>query len=217
MSKAGDSKPSERGQSLVEFTIIIPLILMLLLVISEFGMMLNHHMSLEYATREGARTGAALVNGGGALGCGAGQSPNASQVDPRIIAAVQRVLDSSGSNINVANVIQIRIYSATSTGDVSGSSVNVWTYTPGAGPVVDGHQLNFSPSSVPWAACSRTNVINGSTPPGSIGVDITYTYSFETPLGSVMRLITGGMATSVAMTDRTVMQLEPTNLTLPAT
>ena len=64
-------------------------------------------------------------------------------------------------------------------------------------------------SSTNWAACSRSNAIVNNTAPGSIGVDLTYTYSFETPLGSVMRLITGGMASSVTMTDRTIMQLEP--------
>jgi len=59
----------EDGQSLVEFSMIITVVMLLLLGMLEFGFLFDHHLTLEYATREGARVGAALANGGGALGC----------------------------------------------------------------------------------------------------------------------------------------------------
>ncbi|MDR3632336.1 MAG: TadE/TadG family type IV pilus assembly protein, partial [Isosphaeraceae bacterium] len=61
-------RTGERGQSLVEFSMLVPLFLILLLGMLEFGIAFNHQLTLGYATREGARIGADLVNGGGPLG-----------------------------------------------------------------------------------------------------------------------------------------------------
>ena len=53
---------ARRGQSLVEFAISVPVFMLLLFGMLEFGFAFNHHLTLEYATREGARTGAALAD-----------------------------------------------------------------------------------------------------------------------------------------------------------
>ena len=108
----------KRGQSLVEFAMIITVVMLLLLGMLEFGFLFDHHLTLEYATREGARVGSALANGGGTLGCGAGQSPNAADVDKQIIAAVQRVITSPGSAVVPSRITEIRIYKANTTGGV---------------------------------------------------------------------------------------------------
>lgn len=191
---------SERGQSLVELAIIIPFLLFLVLGAIEFGFVFTNNLTMEYATREGARVGAALANGGGPLGCGAGQSPNRATVDPRVIAAVERVLESSGSPIKADQVLEIRLYKTTATGAESGTQVNVWRYTPNAGPTVDGTPLDFSPVSVGWQACSRVN----TQPADSIGVGLRYRYNLQTPF-----LQLSGV-TSLTMYDRTVMALNPT-------
>jgi hypothetical protein len=44
-----------------------------------------------------------------------------------------------------------------------------------------------------------------------VGVQVTYTYNFSTPLGSLIRLLGGTSAGSLTMTDRTVMALNPTS------
>lgn len=206
-----------RGQGLVEFALVLPVFLLLLLGMMEFGIAFNRQLTLEYATREGARTGAALVNGGGTLGCGSGQSPNAATVDPLIIASVERVLKEPSMDVPILRPIElpevqwIRIYEVTSTGTITGKS-NQWTYSPGAGPLVDGVRLDFVQGSATWSACSRSN----ASPPGSIGVSISYRYQFTTPLGSLQRFIAqfwGGTPPSqnyLSMTDKTVMQLNPT-------
>ena len=106
----------EEGQAIVELALIMPVFMLLLLGILEFGMAFDHLITISYASREGARTGAALVNGGGTLGCSAGQSPNAASVDAQVVAAVERVLTSPGSQVALSRVSQIRIYQATSTG-----------------------------------------------------------------------------------------------------
>ena len=184
---------------------IVVVIMLLILGMLEFGFLFDHTLSLSYSTREGARVGAALANGGGNLGCGAGQSPNAATVDPLIIGAVQRVMTSPGSPVRLDRVEEIRIYKATATGAQSGTQVNVWNYNAGGGPVVDGRALDFSATSVGWAACARSN----GAPPDSIGVTIRYRYNFVTPLAGIMRVLSPGTFDRVTVSDGTVMALNP--------
>jgi Flp pilus assembly protein TadG len=51
------SLKNHKGQSLVEFAIILPLLLLLVIGIIEFGMMLNSYLAINNAAREGARAG----------------------------------------------------------------------------------------------------------------------------------------------------------------
>ena len=60
---AGDRAPRARGQAMVEYAVAIPVFLLILLGMLEFGFAFSHHLTMEYATREGARAGAALANG----------------------------------------------------------------------------------------------------------------------------------------------------------
>lgn len=201
-----------RGQSLVEFTLIVPVFMLILFGMIEFGFVFTHDLTLEYATREGARAGAALDNGGGTLGCGAGQSPNWTTVDPLVIAAVERVLQSPGSQVVVSRVSQIVIYKANpTTGANDQGHQDVWTYSPGAGPIPQGstNHLNFVDPSYPnadaWQACSRSNAAPNID---SIGISVIYTYDFQTPLAGVLSFFGGGTST-LTITDKTVMQLNP--------
>lgn len=197
------------GQSLVEFAIVIPVFMLMLLGMLEFGLAFTHHQQLAYATREGARAGAALANGGGKLGCGNGQSPNANTVDPQIVAAVERVLTADGSPIknNLARVPSIRIFLATSSGAEAGP-VDVWTYKKGAGPTVDGKALDYVVKSTGWAACGRTY----NPPAQALGVSLQYTYELQTGLSAIFGFFGGGGGTTMAMSDKTIMNINPTNL-----
>jgi Flp pilus assembly protein TadG len=48
---------NQKGQSLVEFAIILPFLLLLLMGILEFGIMLNSYLTIHNSAREGARLG----------------------------------------------------------------------------------------------------------------------------------------------------------------
>lgn len=219
------SRPDRRsgkGQGLVEFVLLVPVFMILLLGMLEFGFAFTHNLTLEYATREGARVGSALVNGGGKLGCnaGLGQSPNAANVDPLIIAAVERVLTSPGSPIDLGQIPTIRIFKADSNGqEVTGGYVNIWSlsWNPvtkvGTGPVPPGgtQNLRFTPTSTGWTVCSRTNSTAG-VGPDSIGVSLVYSYQFTTGLKAISQIAVGsGPGPTILMSDRTVMALNPTN------
>ena len=156
----------EGGQSLVEFSMIITVVMLLLLGMMEFGFVFDHHLTLEYATREGARVGSALGNGGGTVGCSTGQSPNAATVDQQIVAALQRVITSPGSAVVPSRISEIKIYKSGANGEITGTSFNTWVYSAtivagvpvGNGPSVDGRNLFFVPSGATgWVpACATT-------------------------------------------------------------
>ena len=48
---------NQKGQALVEFALILPILLLLVMGILQFGMMLNSYLTIENASREGARVG----------------------------------------------------------------------------------------------------------------------------------------------------------------
>jgi TadE-like protein len=194
----------QRGQSLLEMTMILPVFLLLVLGTLEFGMAFDHNLTLEYASREGVRTGSALANGGGVITCSPA-SVASTLVDDQIIAAVERVLASNGSPIDLTKVTEIHIYkvpTANPNGSETAGSINRWIYAAGQGPVVGGTPLDFKKDLAVqgWPGCSRNNGAGAD----SIGVSINYTYNFQTPLGALLSMV------KIDMHDQTVMQLNPT-------
>jgi Flp pilus assembly protein TadG len=185
----------ERGQGLVEFSLLVPAFLLLLLAMLEFGFVFDHLLTIQYATREGARTGAALAAGGSSLPCATG-------VDPLIIQAVNRVLQSNGSRVDVTEIQEIRIYKAGANGSqdlTSPNAFNIWNYSNAT--------HTFTQTSVGWSACVRNNGVN----PDSIGVSLVYRYRMQTSLGSVLRFFGGTGWSTITISDRTVMSLNPTD------
>ena len=192
------SHRDERGQAMTEMALIVPLLLVLLLGLVESATAIQQAMTIAAATREGARVAGALVNGGGPLGCGSEESPNASTVDPLIIAAVERVLTGAGAQISLVDVSAIRIYKSTPSGTETPDFANQWIYAANAGPLIAGQRLDFVEQSSAWSACSRNNV----SPADSAGVTVRYLYRGRTPL----RHFIPGLA-SLNMSDSAVMPL----------
>jgi TadE-like protein len=193
MRLRGRRRDEPRGQALVELSMILMVLMLLTLGTLEFGFAFDHHLTLEYATREGARTGAALSNGDG-------DAAVCATIDAQIVAAVQRVIQSPGSDVEAADIPEIRIYRAGADGQEVGAA-NRWTYSAGAGPMVDGTRIDYVMAATPWPACSR---VSGPVP-DSVGVSLTYDYQFRTPLSALIGFATIGMG------DRTVMPLAPTD------
>ncbi|NCO32854.1 MAG: pilus assembly protein [Armatimonadetes bacterium] len=72
--RTSSNRPS--GQTLIEFALIVPLLMLLIMGIMAFGQMLSHQVILNNAAREGARTGVVCAT------------------DPEIDAAVRKTADS---------------------------------------------------------------------------------------------------------------------------
>jgi Flp pilus assembly protein TadG len=196
LARRSDGRAGQRGQAIIEFGVIVPVFTMLLLGLLEFGMLFTHHITLEYATREGARTAASLGNGDG-------DAATCATIDPQIVAAVQRVLESHGSPIALSAISEISIFRADLDGGPIAGSVNTWTYTGAqSGPTVEGQKLAFTQQTQAWMPCSRVT----SPTAQSIGVSLQYHYKLLTPLSAL-----GAAAGSqgVPMSDATIMALNP--------
>jgi hypothetical protein len=191
----------QRGQGIVEFAMLVPVFMVLLLGMLEFGFIFEHTMTISYATREGARTGSALAEGNTAVPC--------ADVDKNVVAAVQRVLQGPGSLVTSSGVQNIKIFDADATGAQIGTHVNVWTYAAGGGPSVDGQNLDFKLTSTGWDACTRVSSWNAGVAPQSIGVSILYNYKFVTPLATAVGFFGPPGSNTLPISDKTVMALNP--------
>jgi hypothetical protein len=132
-------------------------------------------------------------------------------VDTSVVASIQNILKSGGSDVDLSHIDEIRIYKASTNGSPVSGAINVWRYTPGSGPDADPgvgtERLDFSPSNVRWQACDRDN---STADPDSIGVEIDYDYELQTPLAALLTLVGGSQASTIPILDRTVMSLNPT-------
>ncbi len=198
----------QRGQGLVEFTLAVPVVVLILLSVAELGLAFGNVNTVGYGSREGARVGSALATGG-VTDCSGGSDPTL--VDATLVSAVQRILKSPGSGIDISKVQEIRIFKATSTGGETSGRVNVWRYTgERTGPEVDpgpgSAYIDFNLfGSNSWPACSRDN---SASTPDSIGVTVKYRYDFTSPMPAVINAIAGG-AVSMTLTETTIMSLNP--------
>jgi hypothetical protein len=194
--RRGHSRGSSRGQSLVEFAMIVPILMMFTLSIAEFGVAFGTNMTLVEATREGARVGAVLSDGSGKNGLPGCTGP--AGVDPQIIMAVQRVVESPGSGVTLTNIVSVHIFKANASGGET--SVDVWTV--GSSSPCGGFHLDFVAGAVGWNPSTRSSAL----PADSIGVSIQYQYHLFTPLSSLTGLFG---SSQITMVDSTVMDLEP--------
>ncbi len=178
----GGERRHQRGQSLVEFTLILPVFLLVLLGMLEYGSAYDHRTAMAYAVREGARVGASLGNGGSSPGT----------VDPAIVAAVQRGLTNP---ILIDNITSIDIYQADAAGKPMTGKMDSYDK--------DGNLIG----SAGWPAASRVVGLNGD----SIGVRVRYDFHPITPLGTLMGVVFSPIPgySIIPMADSSVMHLEP--------
>jgi hypothetical protein len=195
-----------RGQALVEFAMVVPILLVIVVTVAELGLIYGKLSTMGYGSREGARAGSALAQG---YPEDCANDPGNTHVDAVMVSAVQRILTSPDSGIDLGKVQEIRIFRATPGGTETPGQVNIWRPGPN-GPDVDPGpgmvRIAFQPETVTWNACSRNN---GGLNPDSIGVTVKYTYDFMTPLPSVINAIAGG-SLSLSLSETTVMALNPT-------
>ena len=92
---------NKKGQSLVEFAIILPILLLLLLGIAEFGIMLNSYLTIQNVAREGARLG--IVGGSDAeiTALITSTSPNLTASDMTVTITPSEISRKSGDTLQV--------------------------------------------------------------------------------------------------------------------
>jgi len=201
-------RPNSTGQALVEFALVIPTFLILLMGLIEFAFLMNGQLSIDFATRDAALVAAEAGNGVGA------DCVILKKVDDDVSAPAIR-----------ANITQVQIYWTNSTGQLLDTSGNV---TSGAGQAVDTYNrtgsttCTFADSStltVPYTIAgtatylARCNYIGGTAvgcPAGHPGLDtiavsVTYHDSWRTPLHGLLGLLGNGWT----LTQSNAMRMEP--------
>ncbi|MEP7159178.1 MAG: TadE/TadG family type IV pilus assembly protein [Chloroflexota bacterium] len=195
----------ERGQSLVEFALLIPLFLALLMGLIEFAFAFNALLNTNYASR-----GAGLI---------AAQVGNASAADCFILNEVELKMGAPADKRQISRVDIQRtnpsgsaVY-ATSAYQRSGSMT--CTLTSGAQMSVpySASSSGYPPSQrctvLPPAGC--TTLTPARTTVDTIAVQITYVYPWQTPLKALMPLVNGSLSgTGFTMVQRNVFRMEPT-------
>ena len=158
VSVRGVERPSQRGQGLTEFAIVMPLLIILLLGVFDAGVLMFGVGTSDFAVGQGARVGA--------------EAGNAVDADAQIIQVIQN----TALHQPFVQVKEIDIYKLNEdpvtgklTADANGCASN---------PCLNKYDANGNQMTTPepWASSTR-NVTNGSS--DFIGVTIKYQYNWK--------------------------------------
>lgn len=97
----GQARRRERGAALVEFALVAPLLILLLLGIVDFGVNLSNSISLRQGVREGARQGS-VANFGTTSSCGVTFTTPGSVNMQKLICLTRSRTDMTASSVSVA-------------------------------------------------------------------------------------------------------------------
>jgi Flp pilus assembly protein TadG len=169
---------SEAGVTLVEFSLILPIFLVLLLAMIEFGVAFNAVLSVNRASQN-----AVLL---------AGQAGNDLGSDCLILDRIERQL---GAPVDKRDIVQVQIMRMNTTGAVVQAS-NV--YTRSGSMTCDDTTVPYTASTTGYPESQRCNVQAGCptlSPPRStvdkVGVRIRYRHAWVTPLRFMMSFVGG--------------------------
>lgn len=197
-----------RGQTLVEFALVLPIMIVMLLSIIEFAFVFNAVLSANYATRD-----ASLI---------AAEAGSATGADCVIIA---KVLEDMKAPVDANQVQQIIIYRANPNGAPIGGSYTAAGNVYDRGGTIDCSAVGGS-SSVPFTLTAsnypeglpasvggsgnRCNFLNGcpnntTRTRDAVGVRITYQYTWHTPLVNFINF--GGSGFTIIKANE--MRMEP--------
>jgi hypothetical protein len=190
--RRGPTTSSERGQALVEFALVLPVLLLLIFGIVEFGLAFNAAVSVNFVSR-----GAALL---------AAEGGRAEGTDCMVLRAIEQDMTAPASPTRISRV---EIYWSDPNGDQRASNVNVYTRsgsltcTYASGSIT----VPYTLGTEQYPETERCDVLAGCgglhTTVDDIGVRITYTHLWVTYVG---RTISG----SITFQRSTAVRMEPT-------
>lgn len=188
-------RDDEPGQSLVEFALVLPIFMLLLIGLVEFAVTFSIILNVNYASRDAALLAAEVGDGSGA--------------DCLIL---QRLNSALNGATNQGAIDEIRIFWA----DANGGELGADVYTPVGTPtnclLNDGSTLTvpYHLVSATYPAAERCQIIMGcgglhSGGLDTIGVTITYHHDWLTPLPNLVQIPPNG----ITFTRSNTMRMEP--------
>ncbi len=172
----------DKGASLVEVGIILPILILLAIGLSEIGFLVVDYLTVTNAAREGARTGAAAAD----------FDQGGVDADDLILESVEE----AACNLRFGDLESVRIFRADGVGDPITGAIN--EYSPSGALDCDTSSNSLGcDNGCPWAASGRDRV-----PPALdvLGVEVTFSHTSVTGLFPFP---------TVDWTETAVMQIEP--------
>lgn len=176
----------ERGATLVEVGLVLPVLILLAIGLSEVGFLVIDYVTVTNAARSGARTGAAAAD------------------DPNADSFILNVVEEAVCNLRFSNVESVSIFLPEADGSVPdplNNDVNVWVNNGPLSSLPCGdsanHGFSMGTNCCNWASTGRDRV-----PPDfdEIGVQVEFSHSSVTGLFPFP---------TVNWTETAVMQIEP--------
>lgn len=209
LSRAGGSARSDRfrgdedGQTLVEFALLFPLLVILVMAIIEFSLAFNAVLGINRASEQ-----AVLV---------ASEAGNDSASDCYILKQVEDAITPPNTELNVDNV---KIQRTNPSGTTAYAAQTYDRIGSTSCTLPDGSSLTvpYSLTSGGYSPAERCNVIAGCSTMSpahstvdTIGVQVRYQYTWKTPLASLLRAVggSGSWGTGLTFNKRNVMRIEP--------
>jgi Flp pilus assembly protein TadG len=184
-----------RGQTLVEFALVIPLFLVLSLAVVEFAFVFNAVLATNFATRT-----AALI---------AAEAGNAVGGDCVILDSVE---DEFGAPTDRNRILTVQIYWSDTNGAQIGSNVTSYSRTGSTTcTYVDGSTLTvpYTRTTNGYAEADRCNVLAGCAGGHAgldmVGVRVQYSHLWRTPLHNFLP----GSGTGFLFERSNAMRMEP--------
>ena len=175
-----------RAQATVEFALISPLLFILALGIMEFGWLFRSYMTVNFATREGARAGALM----GSM----------AQPDEQILRAITDTM----VGMSFSDLLEVSIYNSDTRGNciTIGGVCQENAYVPGVSQPWDPHPNIFRQNN--WPPTSR----HDDEPTDSLAVRIQYRHIF------LINFLPGATGEMI-IDDRSIMKIEPRSFPTP--
>jgi Flp pilus assembly protein TadG len=191
----------QRGQALLEFAIVLPVLMLLITGIIEFALAFNSSLGINRASQN-----AALV---------AAEAGNLPGADCMILTRIEQDINPP---IDRSEITGVEIQRTNPTGTTIYASN---TYVRGG--VTNCILADGTPIDVPYTATGigypvnqRCSVLSGCptmtparTAVDTIGVQISLQYHLRTPLSAVMGMFNGGMDGTLDFTMRNAFRMEP--------
>jgi Flp pilus assembly protein TadG len=173
IARAGHAGSASRqgGQSLVEFSLVLPLFLLLVISLVEFAFVFNAILATNYAARDAALLAAEAGSDAGA--------------DCSVLRGVEADL---GAPADRSQIRRVEIFETTPAGDQVGSAT-IYARTGSTGCTLpDGTSvvLPYSRTADGYPVASRCNVLAGCSGAAldHVGVRVVYRHTWKTPFGT---------------------------------
>jgi Flp pilus assembly protein TadG len=178
-----DRARTSRGQSLVEFALILPLFLLLVFAVVEYSLINSAIGAYNFAAKDAARQGA--IDG-----------PTVATADQDML----KIINGHVIGVVAAVPVEADIFEATESGSYPGTGAqDVYTYSGGAWTLVS---ANWQPGTLcPTPPCRDDRLVSQDY----LGVRITYHYTYVTAFFS-------SAGATITLTATSVQRIEPQEL-----